>query len=98
ECAKLCDTILRRVSCNYCRIDRSDRDTCDPVRQVTVFRYGFVNTGLIRAKCSAALKNQRDLLVVPGFRPAGGRFPVHEPPPALAPRRRPSRLASKFPN
>src|SRR5215472_13658187 len=78
ECAKSCDAILRRVSRDYGRVNRSNRDAGDPIRLVTVFRHCLVNTGLIRAECTAALQNQSDLLVVFALRDTSRGFLVHD--------------------
>src|SRR5262252_3369240 len=85
ECAKSCDAVFGRVSRNDCRVDCADRDAGDPVRLVAMFRQCFINAGLIRAECTAALQNQSDLLVVLGFRYAGRGFPVHKSCPLSTP-------------
>ena len=65
ECAKPLDLSLRWITGDDCRVDRSDRETGEPVWPDACFQQCGMNTRLVGAKGTAALQDQRNAAVGP---------------------------------
>ena len=63
EGAQALDASLRRVAGDDGRIDRADRDACDPARHLAGFCQSLVSARLIGAERAAALQHEDRLLV-----------------------------------
>jgi len=64
ESAQVFQTVIGLIANDDCRVDGTNRDPSDPVRQI--FRGGqcLVNSSLVAAKRAAALQNQANLFVI----------------------------------
>jgi hypothetical protein len=62
ERAQSLDPTPGRITRDQGRIDRPDRNSCDPLGMNSSFGKGLVDAGLIGSQCSAALQQQRNAL------------------------------------
>lgn len=64
EAAQACDAILRCISGDDRCVDRTDRDSGHPIGWIFGGGQRLVDAGLIAAERTAALQNERNLLVI----------------------------------
>ena len=83
--------IFRGIAGYNCRIDGADRNAGEPIRLVSCFRQGLIDTGLISAKRAAAF-DQIPTIAEAGF--AG--FDVNPWFGLLAPSRTPAAVVAKI--